>query len=207
MWLDEFENASTGAVEKETHDLVREDEADALTGVDFLITKVTIREGSARQPGGALEAAGGYAYGGYMSLELWVAPHQDYTVINRRRRASQMPPIDSIDALPFHPGEKLVINDGGTGIYRDVVHILADLGWIALRPGMGLAGNARSGSSAFDAIPAEWAGISQGIVITSGEAGEFTGYEANLKVRCRRGLRLSSYDYDGKGHMATTRYL
>lgn len=166
------------------HDLVKDDEFDDLTGVDLVITRVSVRKGAPRpekSPWTSLD-------GGYMSLELLTNPEQNLKVINRCRRASGLDKLDDITGLAFDAGDSLVFNDGGTGIYRQVTEILHEHGYIIVPEGKA---NAPRGFSRWDTVPEEWT-IRHGDK-TEVEGVPFLGYTTPVLIHCTRGIRLSKY--------------
>ena len=157
--LTPFEAEGDGEIRLDSPELVKDADVDALVGIDFRIVQVTYRPGSPRRPGSRLAKETGFTEGGYISAEIATNPDQDLQVVNRRRKGSGLPPLGSIDDLPFTPGELFVFNDGSTGIYRKVTELLNQAGYIELPAGpvKGL-----SGDSILDTVPAEWAAINIG---------------------------------------------
>lgn len=189
--------SAPGIVTRFGHDLVKGDPLDDLTGMDLIITKITVRKGVDRPencPFTSLNA-------GYLSLELLTNPFQRVQIINRCRVASKMEPVASLSDLEIMPGDAVVFNDGGTGIYRDIVELLEGEGYIST-PSARV--RAPKHFSRYDTVPEEWE-IHKGRGIES-EDDPFLGYETEILVHCTRGIRLSKYDGKFPGE-AKTRYL
>lgn len=175
------------AVEVQGNQLVKDELADELVGIPFLITKVTFRKG-------VKDPANKDRTFAYVSCEAVVA---DEAFLARRKI--------NLEDRPFLPGDHIVLNDGSTGIYRQVVAVLESQGYITLPEGP-VAGE--KGQTRFDAPPAEWVGHDVGVTemgeVDSKEAG-FLGYTADVRIFAPRGLRLSNYTSEFGD--AKTRYL
>jgi hypothetical protein len=173
------------------YDLAKDDSADDLVGVPFIITRVVFRPGVMRNK---VQAA-------YVSCEIRVSPHLDLRLINTRRESSRLPKVTSLDDLPFGPDSHVVFNDGSTGVYRDVMRTLVLQGYVTLKEPVVESG--AYGESSFDSSPAEWVSIVHG---ESTDIDGFAGYTAPVAVYCPRGLRLSLYENDYT-QTGKTRYL
>lgn len=175
------------AVEVEGNQLVKEELADELVGVPFLITRVTFRKG-------VKDPASKTRYMAYVSCEAVIA---DQPYLDRRKV--------SLDDKPFLPSDHIVLNDGSTGIYRQVVAVLESQGYITLPDGP-VAG--AKGQTRFDAPPDEWPAIEVGQEVM-GEIGTknegFLTYTVDVRIFAPRGLRLS--EYASEFGDAKTRYL
>jgi hypothetical protein len=158
-----------------------------LVGVPFVITGIALR------PGDFMDSRSkdkGY----FASLELIAGDEAAFTKARKRKR---IPDDCSVD-----PGERLVFNDGSTGIYRQIVGLMEGLGWITLPEGP--EGGPR-GESRLDTPIEEWQ-------FTEGNTGVEVRFDNNgrpvvtapVRVYCERGVRISQYenDYtrDGKTH-------
>lgn len=176
------------AVEVQGNQLVKDDIADELVGVPFLITRVVFRPGKVDPHDKTRRLA-------YVSCESVIA---DEAYIARRKI--------NLDAKPFLPNDHIVVNDGSTGIYRQVLAVMESQGFIILPEGP-VAGP--KGETRYDTPPSEWVEMPAGEAwmaeATSDDAG-FLYYAADVRIFAPRGLRLSEYgnEYteDGK-----TRYL
>lgn len=164
------------------YDLARDETADDLVGVPFLITRVWFRPGVMR----------GKERSAYVSCEIRVSPNLDVKLINSRREGSRMTRLAGIDDLSFGPDSHVVFNDGSTGVYRQIVKYLAAKGFITLDDP--IVENGSYGESSFDQPPSQWTAIN-GDGANVDESG-FVGYVANIRLFCPRGLRLSLYEND-----------
>lgn len=169
------------------YDLAKDETADDLVGIPFLITRITFRPGVMRDK---VQQA-------YVSCETRVSPTLDIRLINARRESSRLPRLSTLDTLAFGPDSHVVFNDGSTGAYRQIVKYLNVKGFIQLKEPVIDAGG--YGESSFDQPPSEWAAILSGETtdIAGTKAGDvFTGYTADIRLYCPRGLRLSLYEND-----------
>ena len=176
------------AVEVQGNQLVKDDVADELEGVPFLITRVTFRPGFPDPANRARRLA-------YVSCECVIAD-DDYLA---RRKIN-------LDAKPFLPGDHIVFNDGSTGVYRQILAVLESQGYITLPEG-NVSGP--YGQTRYDAPPAEWldypVGDAKTMEVTS-EAPGFVQYTADVRIFAPRGLRISEYSNDFTAD-GKTRYL
>ena len=163
------------------YDLARDETADDLVGVPFLMTRVVFRPGVMREK----------QRQAYVSVEIRVAPSLDARLINSRRESSRLTRISDLDGLPFGPDAHVVFNDGSTGVYRQVVKYLATKGYITLAKPVIETG--AYGECSFDQPPSGWAGFPQGEAY---DQDGFAGYSADIRLYCPRGLRLSQYEND-----------
>ena len=165
-----------GADRVEGHEL--EKDKTVLIGVPFMITGVTVR------PAVGQEA-------NYISAEVVVAPQ---SVIARRVKTGRL----SIEAAErVTPLESLVINDGSTGLCRQVAQYLEDKGMIMLPDGPAAGAD---GESKYDTYFAQWT-ILQGTVGPNGHV------HFPVRLMCERGLRPSEYPNPAGAGMSTTFYL
>jgi hypothetical protein len=192
---EDWETLLASADEILGYDLAKDETADDLVGVPFLLTKVIFRPGVMRD--GKRMA--------YVSCECRVGPALDLRKVNIGREASRLPKITDLDVLAFGPDSHVVFNDGSTGVYRQIVKYLWSRKFIALKDPVIEAGS--YGETSFDIPPGGWAGIATGETTTIGEGKDiFTGYVADIRLFCPRGLRNSLYEneYTQTGR---TRYL
>jgi len=89
-----------------------------LLGVPHIITRVTYRPGITDQEGNDKD---------YVSVEALVA---DAATLAHEVRRGRIPGVSDIGNLPFEPEEKVVYNDGSTGIRRQITHLLHNMGLI-----------------------------------------------------------------------------
>lgn len=185
--LETWEEATSAAHEVMGHDLAKDELLDALIGVPFLITRFTFRPGIPASETTQFMAKGDtYAY---VSVEAVIAPEVEL----KRRRVN-------VDTLPFDPGALVVFNDGSTGIYRQTVNYLEAIGFITLPEG---PDEGSKGSVRFDLPPTKWTEVHAG-ELSFDEDGNGI-YTVNVRLRCPRGLRKSTYD--SPFGEAGTRYL
>jgi hypothetical protein len=162
-------------------------EAADLTGVPFVITGITIRPGDIADPVSKEK-------GNYVSLELVTGDEKAFAKAVKRKRIP--------DTCDIEPGERLVFNDGSTGIRRQIVGLMENLGWIILPEG---PEGGKRGESRLDTPPEQWefAEGNTGVQVRFDVDGRAV-VTAPLRVLCERGIRVSEYenDYtkDGKTH-------
>ena len=177
-----------------TQDADRVDGADLerganLIGVPMCITKAVFRQGGFLNQG---------ITGWYVSLEAVIAPAVEIARAYRRGR------IPEDTELTVQPGEDIVFNEGGTGVYRQIVQYLEAKGLVTLPEGPELG---KYGDSRFDTLPPEWTVNVEDIqsVTRIAPDGERT-LTFDIKLLCPRGLRQSKYEneYTKQG---VTRYL
>lgn len=187
-----FSDMIETAVEVQGNQLVKEELADELVGVPFLITKLTFRRGMKDT---SVPKDSPVRWMAYVSAEAVIA---DAAYLASRKI--------NLDDKPFLAGDHIVLNDGSTGIYRQVVAVLESQGYIVLPEGpvQGAKGQVR-----FDAPPSEWEQIDVGESwfgeVASANEG-FLVYTVDCRIFAPRGLRLSSYSNDYASE-AQTRYL
>lgn len=186
--FDSFSAMAEEALEVQGYELAKDDVADALEGVPFIITKVTFRPGFPDPSNKARKLA-------YVSCECVIA---DEEYLARRKR--------NLDNKPFLPGDHVVFNDGSTGVYRQILAALESANYIVLPEGP-VSGSYPT--TRYDTPPSEWVDINVGESFFGevGSANEgFMVYSADVRILAPRGLRLSEYsnDYTADGK---TRYL
>lgn len=173
------------ADEVEGYDLIKGNALNSLVGVPFMVVSATFHEGVQRK---------GIPYrDDFVSLEVVVAPFevmkaQKARILGRRVSAQLTDPEDIAK-----PGERVVINDGSTGIYRQIVQYLSMKGLIELPDGP-LEGP--KGECVYDLPRSGWL-----------DGGDETTF--SLRLKCPRGLRYSEYnnEYTTPGERAITWYL
>lgn len=174
------------ADEVEGYDLVKDDALLSLVGVPFKITSATFRDGIQRP---------GYDYrDDYVSLELTVAPPAVLTAtadrIATRRKAHDLPLIGMARAE-----EQLVINDGSTGIYRQIVQYLAEGKHLISLPDGEKEGE--KGTTIYDLPRSQWLGGHD----------DTEPVTFDIALKCSRGLRFSDYDNPVGTDKARTWYI
>lgn len=184
------------------YDLAKDELADNLAGVAFIATSATFRPGIVRDV--IEDGAKAKKQFAYVSLETVINPALFVARINVGRAAAKLPKITTLEELPFEPGSHVVINDGSTGIYRQVVEYLNAKGYIKLPDP--LIPNGELGESSYDLPPSDWTEANGADDFRYDETGFATAH-FNIRLKCPRGLRLSRYSNDyTNGEEATTRY-
>lgn len=179
---EDWQNLINEADEIIGYDLARDETADDLVGVPFLITGVVFRPGVLREK----------ERQAYVSCEVRISPKLDLRLINSRRESSRLGKIPDLDQLTFEPDAHVVFNDGSTGVYRQIVKYLAMKGFITLNDPVIEAGS--YGESSFDSPPSGWGNVNQGDA--KFDADGFMDYNTPIRLYCPRGLRLSTYEND-----------
>lgn len=174
--VDEWWDA-TDVDEVEGHDLLKDEALYELVGVPFMAFKVIFRDGIQRK--------GSPWRDDYASVELRVAPgliyQRDFARIQSRRKSAGI----LENSAPAMPGEQLVINDGSTGLYRQIVQYLVAKEMIMLPDG---DEEGEKGDCIYDLPRSEW--------ISGADKGT-EGFE--IQLRCSRGLRFSEYSNEYTG--------
>lgn len=182
------------------YDLLADTDTDALVGIPMIVTKASFRKGVSRK--GRPNYSENTPNDAYVSLEILLAPEFNLASVNRARKTNGLSEITDISQLPFQPSDHVVINDGSTGIYRQVVAFLATADYIDLNPGEMSGGK---GETILDTAPYEWADIRTGESVYDDDG--FLLAEFNVRLACRRGIRLSEYASEFNPDGAKTRYL
>lgn len=182
----EWENADL-ADEVEGYDLIRDEAMFELVGVPFAIFKLQYREGIQRK--------GVPWRDDYVSIQLRVAPAKvlanSLDRITSRRRGDLVKDKQAI----AKPGEELIINDGSTGLYRQVTQYLCAKQIIDV--GDAFPETGEKGECRYDLPRSEW-------LVGAEQATE----GIPVRLRCSRGLRYSEYTNDYTGDKkAVTWYL
>jgi hypothetical protein len=172
------------ADEVEGYDLVKDEALMSLVGVPFKITSATFRDGIQNKERAYRDD--------YVSLELTVAPPEVLSDTANRiqsRRTTYNLPLMGM----AHAEEQLVINDGSTGIYRQIVQYLAAKNHLVLPEG---EEEGEKGHSIFDLPRTEW--LAGAELATDG---------IDIALKCSRGLRFSDYDNPYGPDKARTWYI
>src|ERR1700690_606202 len=150
-----------------------------LRGVPFVITSATFR------PGGFLSAVTGIKPH-YVSLEIVTG---DDAAFARAVKRGRIP-----EECPVGPGEELIFNEAGTGVYRQVVSAFESFGWLTLPEGP-LEG--KYSESRLDTTPEKWNipqdGVAAGVSARFDADGAVT-VSAPIWLHAKRGLRVSEYE-------------
>lgn len=183
-WWDE-----TDADEVDGFDLLRDSALFQLVGIPFMGFRAVFRDGIQRK--------GSTHRDDFASLELRTAPiaviRRDMTRIMTRRRSNKIDEAALLDMA--QPEESLVINDGSTGLYRQIVQYLAAKELIKLPSGQEVG---EKGETIFDLPRSQWL-----------EGAEAATAGIDIQLRCARGLRFSEYPskFLPEGEFARTWYL
>jgi len=184
-----FAEATSGADAIDSGQLYTGEDLDHLKGVQFAVVGGTFREGYEREIGGAK------VKGDYVSLECIIGDEKALKGVD-------------LDSKPFGPLDVIRINDGSTGIRRQIVKYLHMRKLIAVVPdGVELTESGALGDSTYDLPVGMWSDVHVGEV-TFGEGGEAT-YEFTIPglFLVKRGVRSSTYKAAKTGKMVTTRFL
>jgi hypothetical protein len=172
--------------EVEGSDLIKDEGLFELVGVPFKAVRATFRDGVQRKDVPYRDD--------YVSVDLVVAPPAVYkkalSRINSRRASAEV--SEKPVAMPF---EQLVVNDGSTGFYRQILEYLVGKGHVTLPEGE-ITGE--KGECVYDLPRSQW-------LTGADEASE--GIDVDLN--CTRGLRFSEYEseYLPAGQTARTWYI
>jgi hypothetical protein len=150
-----------------------------LIGVPMCLILATFRQGD-------IKSNISKEFGWYVSLDTVIAPQAE---IDRAIRRNRIP--DEV-TVP-EPGERLVFNEGGTGVYRQVVAYLEMRGYIRIDSELPTEG--AYGKSRYDVLPPEWQ-IRKDLTAESlkiAPDGTRT-VQFHIRLLCPRGLRSSKYE-------------
>jgi hypothetical protein len=171
-------------------DLLDADMVDYMVKVPHCVVGLDFRQG---------EVVGNGHDGAYVSCTAVVAPED---VLRKRFKGNNK--ASGLESLPFDAEDVVVYNDGGTGLYRQVVKLMHDNGYISL-PDPVIEGGV-SGVSSYDLHPSQWTGVdAKRVRVTTGDDGEFKSIHVNIRISAPRGIRYS--EYDGPEGKAKTRYI
>jgi len=163
-----------------------ESDKEMLVGVPFIITKVFFRDGKFLRHGQSFPDD-------FVSIELVTAPADNplWKKVERKREAFPGIPTET-DVMP---NEQIVINDSSTGIKRQIVSYLHDKKLITVTTPesdykeaapRGLSDlSGELGTNAFDA--------NRNLLLEGAEAAE---KGISVRLKCPRGLRVSTYEND-----------
>ena len=139
-----------------------------LVGVPHAITRVTYRPGVKTKEG----------LRDYVSIEAVVA---DDETLYREIVRGRVPNVDTVEALTVKPNEKVIYNDGSTGVRRQLTAMFHNLGIITVP-------NVTTDMAAFDTPYFEWEAFTQtgemnGDKETDARSGHWRGGGAEGSVR------------------------
>ena len=161
-----------------------------LVGMPMCIVQATYRPGIMNKDNGEMMF--------YMSLDTIIAPERELDKAFKRGRITQ----EQRDS--FEPGEHLVFNEGGTGVYRQVTALLEATNRIKIKSDLPREG--AYGESRFDISPKQW-DVDESAEFRLDESGNPT-LAFSVRILCPRGLRTSEYpnEFSPSGK-AETRYI
>lgn len=148
-----------------------------LLGIPHIITRATFRPGIEEKD--------------YVSIEAVVA---DRGTLEYEVKRGRVPNVDSYADLTVEPEERIVYNDGSTGVRRQLVHLLHNMGLIEVP-------NVQQDLAVFDTPYFDWQTFTQvGLMNGAGEdekieVPDFTlsPSGAPLAIVVEHGLRLSTF--------------
>lgn len=158
-----------------------------LLGIPFIITKLTFQP--VAEPTAKVKNPTSF-----VSIEATVADEARLMLQIQRRK---VPNVDNIDQLMFEPGARIVFNDGSTGVYRQLVTLLATYGIITLPDAGSKEAEYGDITNVYDLPWTKWISCSQ--MDTLKEDGEARPVITNnqngdpFRLVCRRGLYVSTY--------------
>lgn len=150
---------------------------ETLIGVPMCIIRLTYRQGDFTNA-----KTGTVPY--YVSVDTIVGPHDQIARAERRGR------IPEANRGLVEPGEHLVFNEGGTGVYRQTVEYLEGKNLIAIKSDLPREG--AFGDSRLDTPPTDWS-VSDACEFRVSPAG-IPAIAFNVRILCPRGLRSSEYE-------------
>jgi hypothetical protein len=163
---------------------------DALAGVPFCITGLKFWRGD------YVRGDGTGKNGDVAAIYLMTGPESEFARGIRRGRI-EVP-------LSVEAGEILVFNEAGTGMYRQLVAILENLGYITLPEG---PGEGKYGESRYDTPIDEWEYANHpAVAYAAPGAGGRPVADFEVKIYCPRGLRISEYENEHT-KQGRTRYI
>jgi hypothetical protein len=170
----QWDEAAAGAVSLGGADLLEKENLKYLERINHLVFGLDFRQGEFMDNGHD---------GAYVSISGRIAP---LAVLRRKYKGA-------IEDLPFYPGDDVVYNAGDTGLYRQMVKIIADKGYIKLPDPVIVGG--KLGESTYDLNPAKWEGFdSERVVLRRNDEGGFASVHIDILISAPRGLRSSEYD-------------
>lgn len=176
-----FETLIEGAPRIDSGILIKGEDFKRLENVPFAVTRVAYRVGDITPQGSDLP---GY----YTSLALTIADERFLAKLTRMGRIN-------MDDLPFLPEETVIINDGSTGVKRQITEFIHIQGYVSvIKPGEKIVPGGARGESTFDRGPDAWHNVGERGTVTINDDGrpEFEVEFAKPLV-CVRGLRSSDY--------------
>lgn len=161
-----------------------EKDKELLCGMPFVITAVVFREGTKRPDKTRTN---------YVSAEIIIA--NEATMANAIKRGR----IKSEQAQAYRPTETVVINDGSSGISRQLVAYCVGKGYIVVPDG---PENGPVGESRYDSLRDGWTFPDGRAIVTEDENGHPV-IRIPISLFCERGLRKSDYEHEDHGDVTT----
>jgi hypothetical protein len=189
-----YQGESWETLTAEAHEVFGADleKGDQLIGVPMCLIMATFRKGDITNVKTGEK-------GFYVSLDTIIAPQAEIDKAYKRGRIT----AENMDMLS--PGEHLVFNEGGTGVYRQIVAYLEATGRIKITSDLPTEG--AFGESRHDISPAEW-DVDESAEFKRGDDGQLA-VAFSIRLLCPRGLRASDYEneYTPSGKSSRTRYI
>ena len=186
-----YQGESWETLTAEAHEVFGADleKGDQLVGVPMCIIMATFRRGDITNVKTGEK-------GFYVSLDTIIAPEKDLEKAYRRGK------ITAENRELLTAGEHLVFNEGGTGVYRQIVAYLEATDRIKITSELPAEG--AYGESRHDLSPENWS-VDQSAEFKRGDDGQFA-VSFSIRLLCPRGLRASDYEneYTKSGR---TRYI
>jgi hypothetical protein len=187
-----YRGESWDELTQEAHEVFGADleKGQQLIGVPMCLVQATFRRGDFADKNGEK--------GFYVSLDTIIAPAPLVEKAVKRGRI----PEENWDYIRESVGDHLIFNEGGTGVYRQVVAYLEATERIQIKSDLGREG--AYGESRFDTSPEQWT-VDDSAELKRDEDGSYAVAFA-IRLLCPRGLRSSEYanEYTKAG---VTRYI
>lgn len=165
------------------------EKGDLLIGVPMCLIMATYRRGD------YVDRTGTKGY--YVSLDAITGDEEEFGKAIRRKRI----PEENLGLVG--PGEHLVFNEGGTGVYRQITAFLEETGRIKITSELPKEG--AYGDTRYDVSPAEW-DVDDSAELKHDEESGSLALAFSIRLLCPRGLRSSDYANEWS-KQARTRYL
>lgn len=184
-----FADATANSDAIDSGQLYTGEDLEHFRGVQFAVVGGTFREGFEREIGGKKEK------GDYVSLECIVGDAKANKTVD-------------FDSKPFGPLDVVRINDGSTGIRRQIVKYLHLRNLVRVVPeGQELTETGSLGESTYDLPVGLWANVMVGELGVNEEGEVSFEFEIPGLFLVKRGIRSSTYKASKTGKMTTTRFL
>jgi hypothetical protein len=187
-----------GAWQIDSNQLFNSDAKPFLLGVPFIITALTFRPIPPTKVNPNPRD--------YVSVEAIIASED---VLERELRLGRVPNFDSLaglESVGVEPELRIVFNDGSTGVRRQLVMMLHTAGVIDA------GGDKSMGGAQYDQWYGGWTHIDQWTKEPDGESLDgvphitMTSAGKPLVIKCKRGLRASTYENENTDNQEVTTY-